>query len=141
QGRVVAANVPAQRLELVFGAFGGKVGNLRLETTYMGRRGIDNGTAEFEDGVGAALQFGREPGRVGVEAHHEQGRGMRPGGVELFFEGHGMRRRGVGANEADAVDYRKERKEPRRADAFRGSGCGARRRRVAAQTGVWRGDR
>src|SRR5690606_39795389 len=53
QGRVVAANVPAQRLELVFGAFGGKVGNLRLETTYIGRRGIDNGTAEFEDGVGA----------------------------------------------------------------------------------------
>ncbi|MPN62213.1 hypothetical protein SDC9_209960 [bioreactor metagenome] len=77
-----------QRFQLVFGAAGGEVSDLRLEGTDEVGRGVDDGGAEFEDRVVAALQVGREFGRVGIEADAEQGIVFLPGGGELVDKGH-----------------------------------------------------
>jgi hypothetical protein len=62
-------NVSDQRLELVFGALRGEIGNLGLERTDQIGRGIDDRAAELKSGIGFAMKMRWQSGRVGVKAH------------------------------------------------------------------------
>lgn len=78
---MLAADMRAQRFELVFGAMRGEVGDLRLEAACVGRGGIDDAAAEFQDGFGPALQLMRKALRIRVQADLQQGV---PGGPGVF---------------------------------------------------------
>ncbi len=69
---MLLVDVGDQRFELVLGTTGGEVGDLRLESADKVGRGVDDGRAELENGVVAALQVGGEFRRIGVEADAEQ---------------------------------------------------------------------
>ena len=72
---MLLVNVGDQRFELIFGAAGSKVGNLRLEGTDQVGGGVYDGRAEFKDGIVVALtsapEVSGELGRIGVEADAE----------------------------------------------------------------------
>jgi hypothetical protein len=55
---VFCVNVGNQRLELVFGAAGGEVGDLRLESADQISGRVDDGGTEFDNLVIAALEMG-----------------------------------------------------------------------------------
>ena len=68
-----AAHVGHQLFELVFGAVGRKIGDLRLERLGNVGGGIDNGRAEIEDFAGIALPGSGEAAGFGVQPHAQQG--------------------------------------------------------------------
>jgi len=65
---------------------------IRSENYVAGQSGwriANDGAAEFEDRVRAALQLGREFLEVGVQAHAQQGIARSPRSVEFLDECHG----------------------------------------------------
>jgi hypothetical protein len=56
---VVRVNVSDQRLELVFGALRGEIGDLGLERTDQIGGRVDDRTAKFENGIVTVGQMGR----------------------------------------------------------------------------------
>jgi hypothetical protein len=66
-------HVPHQLLQLVFGAVGREIGDLRLEGNHGVGRGLDDGGTEIVDARGIALHAGGKFRGIGVEADAEQG--------------------------------------------------------------------
>ena len=87
--RRVGAHVLHQAFELVFGAVGGKVGDLWLEGTHQIGRGVHDGGAEVIDLVRIALHSRRKPRGLRVQAHAQQGVVLRRGVAQHVGEGHG----------------------------------------------------
>ena len=77
-----------ERLQLIFGPVGGKIGDLRFERADEIGRGVDNGLAELENGIRFALKVRGKFAGVGVEADTEQGVVLLPGAGEAVDECH-----------------------------------------------------
>ena len=68
-----AAHVGDQALQLVFGAVGGEIGDLRLEGADQISRRIDDGGAKIVDFAGIAVQLAGKFGRFRVQADAQHG--------------------------------------------------------------------
>ncbi|MNN99262.1 hypothetical protein D3C81_2188540 [compost metagenome] len=80
-----------QAFELVFGAVGGEIGDLRLERVHQIGGGIDDGGAEVVDLRGIALHRGRKAVGFGIEPHAQHGLVLRAGVAQHVEESHGVR--------------------------------------------------
>src|SRR5690606_26895991 len=89
QGRVTAANVVAQVLQLILGTLSGKVGNLWFDAAGVVGGDVHNRFAELVNRAGFVGQLQRQAGRVWVQTHHQHGLVVRPGTVQFFYECHG----------------------------------------------------
>src|SRR5690606_23344118 len=85
---VVAVDVVDQRFELVFGARGREVGDLRLEGAGETGGGVDDRAAERQHGVGAPFQVCGQARGIRVEADAQHRVGLRPGRLQRRNETH-----------------------------------------------------
>ena len=75
-----------QPLELVLGALGGEIGDLRLEGAHQVVRGFDDGRAEVEDARRIVAPGRRKSRRFGVQAHAQHRRMARLHRRQLLAE-------------------------------------------------------
>src|SRR5690606_32273123 len=85
---VLGSNVFAQGFELVFGTLRGKVSDLRLEATRIGRRGIDDVATKLKNRIGFAVEFARKTLGIRIQADLQQCVASGPGLFELLNECH-----------------------------------------------------
>jgi hypothetical protein len=124
---VVLLDVGDQVLQLVFGALGGEIGDLRLEGAGQVGGGIDDALAESQHRIRPALEVGRKTLDVRVQPDAQQGVIVLPGGSRLGTEIHD---RGPAARRVKS-GCQFYQPSPLRAGAAAGTGLPAARRHAS----------